>query len=77
MEFHEKLKEWMQLDCVAPEDIPKIDLYMDQITTFLEEQLKNTKRHEDDKIFTKTMINNYSKIIFCRLRLKRNIPGII
>lgn len=61
MEFHEKLKEWMQLDCVAPEDIPKIDLYMDQITTFLEEQLKNTKRHEDDKIFTKTMINNYSK----------------
>ena len=61
MEFHEKLKEWMQLDCVAPEDIPKIDLYMDQITTFLEEQLKNTKRHEDDKIFTKTMINNYAK----------------
>ena len=49
------------VDCVAPEDIPKIDLYMDQITTFLEEQLKNTKRHEDDKIFTKTMINNYSK----------------
>ena len=48
MEFHEKLKEWMQLDCVAPEDIPKIDLYMDQITTFLEEQLKNTKRHEDE-----------------------------
>ena len=28
---------------------------------FLEEQLKNTKRFEEDKIFTKTMINNYTK----------------
>lgn len=61
MEFYEKLKEWMHSDSVFPEDIPNIDLYMDQITTFLEEQLKNTKRYEDDKIFTKTMINNYSK----------------
>ena len=34
---------------------------MDQVTTFLEEQLKNTKRFEEDKIFTKTMINNYTK----------------
>ena len=58
MEFYEKLKEWMHSDSVFPEDIPNIDLYMDQITTFLEEQLKNTKRYEDDKIFTKTMINN-------------------
>lgn len=61
MEFEDKLKQWMELDYVLPEDIPNIDLYMDQITTFLEEQLKNTKRYEEDKIFTKTMINNYSK----------------
>lgn len=61
MEFEDKLKQWMELDYVTPEDIPNIDLYMDQITTFLEEQLKNTKRYEEDKIFTKTMINNYSK----------------
>jgi len=61
MEFEDKLKQWMELDYVPPEDIPNIDLYMDQITTFLEEQLKNTKRYEEDKIFTKTMINNYSK----------------
>lgn len=61
MEFEDKLKQWMELDYVSPEDIPNIDLYMDQITTFLEEQLKNTKRYEEDKIFTKTMINNYSK----------------
>ena len=61
MEFEKQLEEWMKLDYVLPEDLPNIELYMDQVTTFLEEQLKNTKRFEDDKIFTKTMINNYTK----------------
>ena len=46
-----------QIDYVRPEDIPNIDLYMDQVTTFMEEQLCSTKRHEDDKVLTKTMIN--------------------
>ena len=49
------------LDYIRPEDIPNIDLYMDQVTTFMEDQLASTKRHEDDKILTKTMINNYAK----------------
>ena len=61
MEFEKQLEEWMKLDYVLPEDLPNIELYMDQVTTFLEEQLKNTKRFEEDKIFTKTMINNYTK----------------
>ena len=61
MEFEKQLEEWMKLDYVLPEDLPNIELYMDQVTTFLEEQLKNTKRFEEDKIFTKTMINNYAK----------------
>ena len=42
-------------------DIPNIDLYMDQVTTLMETQLSHTKRHGDDKILTKTMINNYAK----------------
>ena len=46
---------------VKPEDIPNIDLYMDQVTTFMEEQLASTKRYDEDKILTKTMINNYAK----------------
>lgn len=50
-----------RIDYVKPEDIPNIDLYMDQVTTFMEEQLSSTKRHEEDKILTKTMINNYAK----------------
>ncbi|HIR45016.1 MAG TPA: DUF1836 domain-containing protein, partial [Candidatus Ventrisoma faecale] len=35
--------------------------YMDQVTTFMDEHLKEYKRYEDDKILTKTMINNYAK----------------
>lgn len=43
------------------EDIPKIDLYMDQVTTFMESHLESMKRYPDDKVLTKTMINNYAK----------------
>lgn len=49
------------IDYVKPEDIPNIPLYMDQVTTFMDSQLASSKRHEDDKILTKTMINNYAK----------------
>ena len=46
---------------VQPEEIPNIDLYMDQVTTFMYEHLHDTKRTTDDKVLTKTMINNYAK----------------
>lgn len=49
------------LDHIRPEDIPSIELYMDQVTTFMEGQLNSTRRYPDDKILTKTMINNYAK----------------
>lgn len=49
------------LDRIRVEDIPNIDLYMDQVTTFMESHLANLKRYPDDKILTKTMINNYAK----------------
>lgn len=43
-------------------DIPNIDLYMDQLTTFMEERLEHTTRYPgEDKVLTKTMINNYAK----------------
>ena len=45
-----------------PDEIPKIDLYMDQVLTFLGERLKRTARKSDaDKLLTKTMVNNYVK----------------
>ena len=47
---------------IKAEDIPDIDLYMDQVTTFMESHLKNSTRNpSEDKILTKTMINNYAK----------------
>lgn len=63
--IHEFLKEILQklqeIDYVKPESLPNIDLYMDQVTTFMDSQLASTKRHPNDKILTKTMINNYAK----------------
>ena len=62
-----------RIDYIHPVDIPNIDLYMDQVTTFMEEQLSSTKRYEDDKILTKTMINNYAKTICFRLRTRKKV----
>lgn len=42
-------------------DIPNMDLYMEQLTGFIDENLKGLKRNETDKILTKTMINSYTK----------------
>ena len=50
-----------KVDYIKPDEIPNIDLYMDQVTTFMDEHLSSTKRYDEDKILTKTMINNYSK----------------
>lgn len=49
------------LNFIDPADVPSIELYMDQVTTFLEEKLNNNKRNEEEKTMTKTMINNYTK----------------
>ena len=54
-------KKLKSIDYIKTEDIPNIGLYMDQVTTFMEEHLKKTRRHPGDKILTKTMINNYAK----------------
>lgn len=43
------------------DDIPNIDLYMDQVTTYLNNKFEGSKRNEEDKLLTKTMINNYAK----------------
>ncbi len=51
-----------RIEYIRAEDIPDIELYMDQVTTFMGAHLKNTTRNpESDKILTKTMINNYAK----------------
>ena len=49
------------MEYIRPEMLPDIDLYMDQVTTFMDSHLQSTKRYPGDKILTKTMINNYAK----------------
>ncbi|AMJ41151.1 DUF1836 domain-containing protein [Anaerotignum propionicum] len=56
--FTQEIKSSGSIDI---EDIPNIDLYMDQVTTFMDKALVRNKRYDEDKILTKTMINNYTK----------------
>ena len=55
------LESLSRIDYIHAEDIPNIDLYMDQVTTLMDSGLSSSKRYEEDKILTKTMINNYAK----------------
>lgn len=55
------LSEFIGAKPLDMDKIPDIDLYMDQVTTFIEDQLADSKRQNEDKLLTKTMINNYTK----------------
>lgn len=55
------LKDLETENYIRPEEIPTIELYMDQVTTFMDTHLASSKRNAEDKILTKTMINNYAK----------------
>lgn len=59
--MNDLLKDIRDFDRVKSDDIPNIDLYMDQVTTFMDDHLGLFKRSDTDKVLTKTMINNYSK----------------
>ncbi|MBV1821241.1 DUF1836 domain-containing protein, partial [Bacteroidales bacterium MSK.15.36] len=60
-EILETIKDLNLNETIPLSDIPKIYLYMDQVITLFENALSKTKRNNDDKILTKTMINNYTK----------------
>ena len=56
------LEELDRLDYIKSSEIPNIDLYMDQVTTFMDSRLRKWARKPGgDKVMTKTMINNYAK----------------
>jgi len=55
------VKSFSEIDYVGYNDIPDIDLYIDQVTTFIDSHLESVKRNPEDKTLTKTMINNYTK----------------
>ena len=56
------MESFDRISYVKSSDIPNIDLYMDQVTTFMDKNFRKTARYPgDDKVMTKTMINNYAK----------------
>ena len=60
-EIRNLLENIKKISYIKPNEIPNIDLYMDQVTTFMDQHLEKTKRYSEDKLLTKTMINNYTK----------------
>lgn len=60
-ELRELLDRLKEISYVQPDELPNIDLYMDQVTTFMDRHLASSKRYDEDKLLTKTMINNYTK----------------
>ena len=60
-EIRTLLENIKKISYIKPNEIPNIDLYMDQVTTFMDQHLEKTKRYSEDKLLTKTMINNYTK----------------
>lgn len=55
------IKKVSDNEIITLNDIPDIDLYMDQVVQLFDNKLEKFKRTEDDKVLTKTMINNYVK----------------
>ena len=56
-----QIREWVKQGYVRPDEIPKVELYAEQVTTFMDRYLSGYKRSDEDKTLTKTMINNYTK----------------
>ena len=60
-ELIEKFKELNLQNQLKLEEIPELDLYMDQVTQLFDSKFNDSKRNEEDKALTKTMVNNYAK----------------
>lgn len=61
LELNQWIEELKDYRAVRWDQMPDIDLYMDQVITFLERQLSSFRRDSDKKGITSSMINNYVK----------------
>lgn len=57
-----KIEKIFNYEGISKEEIPRIPLYMDQLIGFFDDSMDVFKRDSDDKILTKTMVNNYVKV---------------
>ena len=61
MDTNQILNEMNFENGIKLDEMPELDLYMDQVIQLFEGKLSTLKRNDDEKILTKTMINNYAK----------------
>ncbi len=65
MDNAEKIIEWAQAvqknEIVHWDSLPDLDLYMDQVLTYMDRQLSLFQKDEENKLLTSNMINNYVK----------------
>lgn len=65
MDWKQRVEEITENAChlpqIQPEEVPEIDLYMDQLLTFLDKRLHMVKREDGTAFVTNTMVNNYTK----------------
>lgn len=59
--LRQELEEVIHSPLVDLTDIPKVDLYMEQVTSFFDDELGSALGKGQETAFTKTMINNYTK----------------
>ncbi|MDD3363640.1 MAG: DUF1836 domain-containing protein [Syntrophomonas sp.] len=60
--YIEKLVEEISLPQLKFSDMPTIELYMEQMLSLIESKFNSSRRGESDKVLTRTMINNYTKL---------------
>ena len=53
--------EMLAYHCPRYQEFPRIELYMDQVLTILEEALRPFALNDKEKLITSTMVNNYVK----------------
>ncbi|MBQ6820178.1 MAG: DUF1836 domain-containing protein [Clostridium sp.] len=61
IELIEKFNELNLQNQLDLNEMPELDLYMDQVTQLFDNKFNSSKRNEEDKALTKTMVNNYAK----------------
>ena len=61
MNINEILSKMNFVNGIELNEMPELDLYMDQVIQLFENKLGELKRNDEEKILTKTMINNYAK----------------
>lgn len=74
------LKEWLDAasayDPIEWERLPELELYMDQVITFLNKQLELFTM-DGERLLTPSMINNYVKTGCSPGRYRKNTAGSI